>query len=439
MICKLAPPPAASTSPVWPVLVGTLSTVFDSIMVDAAPRQSVRKSTLVLTRRTVRNAHGYIPSLISTLVGATGSGGLRAVAFLGLVLDVAVRLRVGKETGKGMADGVGRGYVREAKEKILQFFTSQILSSKTPVPPHVTKALNDFVATEVTDEDVTKTVRPQMEKMLLRSPEVALPIVADFFSAFGTSPSAKGDAPGSSADLSAHVQPLLPSITSASRSTNAATRSKTCALFSVLIARVQSDTVRAISDELLNLLKSGKTSSPEQRAALFAMLASCPAGSSVSPVIADSLAAILPKETNEASLAAALNALAVHEAWCLNSDQALSPSVPKALVKGLQEAKAPLRKAACLAVGTLLWNINHTGASDTTTESLRTLGEALLPGLETNLKNAAANPLTNPAGPLEGYIAVALLEGRMTGWGSKSIGELLNILHIVSSVYQFKR
>jgi hypothetical protein len=50
--------------------------------------------------------------------------------------------------------------------------------------------------------------------------------------------------------------------------------------------------------------------------------------------------------------------------------------------------------------------------------------EGMLPGLEGALKTITANTLNSPAGPLEGYVAVAVLKGRLQNYsGSKKLND----------------
>lgn len=105
-----------------------------------------------------------IPSLIESLLKTSGTAAApRSLALLGLTLDVSLRLRAGSEPVKGLENGIGRGYIRSYKSQILQFYTTNIVSSKTQIVD--ISALNDFIKAEVTEEDVTQLVRPAMEKM----------------------------------------------------------------------------------------------------------------------------------------------------------------------------------------------------------------------------------------------------------------------------------
>ncbi|PWY99964.1 ARM repeat-containing protein [Testicularia cyperi] len=407
-----SPPKSIETSPLWEPLVHVLASTYDSILGDLSGRQSVRKNAVTLTRRTVRNSQSKIPSLFKLLTSsASAPTALRTAALLGEVVNVSIRLRVGSETVKGAPDGIGRGYVAAAKSDVLHFYSTQIVASKVAVPEHVLDAFDDFVAQHVTAEDLASTLRPQLEKMLLRSPEVALPVARKLFAA-------------AQSDVSPHVKPLLNAVLSASRSTNAQTRSKAVDLFAALSARLTDATAKgAVVDELLAVLKGGKAGTPEARASIYAMLSSVPAGKDAkSGAIAETIASLLAKETQEASMQAAVNCIAQHAAWLLRADQTPATAVSTALAKEMQNAKVPLRKATCLAIGDLFWNLG----SDQPTSATRAFAEALLPGFEANLKNASTNPLTAPGGPLEGYIATAILDSRLSTYGSDKIQAAAN-------------
>ncbi|SNX84044.1 related to translation activator GCN1 [Melanopsichium pennsylvanicum] len=407
--------PAPSTLPTWEPLVQLLATTYDSILADTIGRESVRKNAVTLTRRTLRNAHQYLPQLMCTLAAtSTTAAAIRSAALLGEAIGCCVRLRAGSEQVKGDPDGIGRGYVNDAKKEILTFYTTQLVASKTIVPEHSLRAFDDFIANQVTEQDLSSTLRPQLEKMLLRSPEVALPVAARLFTSVKV-------------DVGPHAKPLLNSVLSASRSTNAATRAKASDFFAALSARIANDDAAktAVVDELITILKGGKAATPEARTSIYSMLSSvAPGEAAKSSAVIEVVASLLAKEAQEASMHAAVSCIAHHLLWLLGeADKAPAASVSAALVKEMQNSKVPVRKAVCLAIGELFWSMT---GSQTATDATRTFAESLLPGFEANLKNASTNPLTAPGGPLEGYIAAAALEGRLTGLGSDKIDGVVN-------------
>lgn len=407
----LSEPPADSS--VWNSLVQTFGIIFDAVIGEpkhAAKPQSSVKSALVLARRTLRESHTMIPSIIDSITAnSSANTAIKLAPLLGLACDVALRLKTSTGSEKGQEGGVGRSYIESKRDSILAYYTNHILPSKTPVPAQAATALGDFFTAETDDETVATKLRPTMEKLLLRSPEVSMPVEEGFFRSCKR-------------DTSPHIKSLLPGIVSASKSSVAATRAKAVSLLSLLVERAQdAGVVQSVGDELLSLLKtSGKTASPDQRAALYEVLANFPSTLPVQDVVrrVEAAASLLPKETAESSVKFALVMLSqsldtlLRRATAQEGNESTS-KVAKAgeeLGKVLQHAKVPLRRLACSAVGDLLWRVDGSGEAHHR-EVGRALAEALLPALETNLKNASTNTLTSPSGPLEGYVAVALLEG----------------------------
>ncbi|TKY88745.1 hypothetical protein EX895_002376 [Sporisorium graminicola] len=406
--------PKSQPSSTWEPLVHLLATTYDALLADSTGRDSVRKNAITLTRRTLRNAHAFLPQLIHTLcAAATPATALRSAALLGEAVGVCVRLRAGSEQVKGAPDGVGRGYVHQAKKEILAFYSTHLVASKTPVSPHSLRAFDDFIAEQVSEQDLTSTLRPQLEKMLLRSPEVALPIATRLFTVVNV-------------DVAPHAKTLLTPVISASRSSNAATRTKAADFFSALSTRIRDDDAAkaTVVDELLAILKGGKAATPEARTSIYLMLSSlAPGQASKSSAVVELVASLLAKEAQEASMHAAVSCIAHHLQWLLaHADTAPAASVSTALAKEMQNSKVPIRKAVCLAVGDLFWSMADTQAA---TSATRAFAESLLPGFEANLKNASTNPLTAPGGPLEGYIAAAVLEGRLATLGSDKIDAVM--------------
>ncbi|EST09400.1 protein of unknown function DUF3554 [Kalmanozyma brasiliensis GHG001] len=407
--------PKPHSLPAFEPLVQLLATTHDTILSDTIGRDSVRKNAVALTRRKLRKAHACLPRLMSILCATpTPAAAIRSSALLGEAVGVCTRLRAGSEQTKGAPSGIGRGYIKDVKKEILAFYSTQIVASKTAVPEHSLRAFDDFVADQVTEQDLSATLRPQLEKMLLRSPEVALPIATRLFTAVKV-------------DVGPHAKPLLNPVISASRSSNAATRTKASDFFAVLSARIRDDDAAktAVVEELLAILKAGKAATPEARTSIYLMLSSvAPGEAAKSSTVVEVIASLLAKESQEASMHAAVVAIAHHLAWLLGQADALpATSVSAAITKEMQNAKVPIRKAVCLAVGDLFWSMT---AEQAATSATRAFAESLLPGFEANLKNASTNPLTAPGGPLEGYIAAAVLEGRLASLGSSKIDGVLS-------------
>lgn len=78
------------------------------------------------------------------------------------------------------AEGVSRGLLddkaRWLKEQdaLMNFYATNIVSSKVAVPPHVLEAFNPILPMVISLDILKDKLLPTAEKMLLRSPEVAL-------------------------------------------------------------------------------------------------------------------------------------------------------------------------------------------------------------------------------------------------------------------------
>lgn len=74
------------------------------------------------------------------------------------------------------------------------------------------------------------------------------------------------------------------------------------------------------------------------------------------------------------------------------------------LVKEMNGSKPALRRAACSLIGNVLFE-----STDINTGALDQFLQIAVPAFESNLKAVSSNPLTSPAGPLEGYVAISSL------------------------------
>lgn len=272
----------------------------------------------------------------------------------------------------------------------MSFYTSILLSAKNASSEPIVAALDEFIQIFLTADDL-KPVQSQMDKMCLRSPEIILPFMQHFYTHFS-------DISALSSSLTTSLDNTIQNL---SKSTNAAVRAGAVTLFAALVDRAQPDASQKVVVSTIDFLKSGKSVSADQRAARACMLAAVQPCDQ-SKAIIDAVITVLPKETNVIALQALMKAFSVHAKGLLSN---ASIDVAKVLVKGMTDAKPPLRKAVCIGVAEALWE------AESVSEAFQ---DALLPALEINIKNATTTPLTNTAGPLEGYIAVALLQHVLT-------------------------
>ena len=93
----------------------------------------------------------------------------------------------------------------------------------------------------------------------------------------------------------------------------------------------------------------------------------------------------------------------------LKPGQGIAKDQLTCISSGLNNAKPELKHLYCQLVGSILWEF-----CDTPSDSVQTFAEALVGSLEGNLKTIAASLLNSPAGPLEGYVAIATLLGPLS-------------------------
>lgn len=198
---------------------------------------------------------------------------------------------------------------------------------------------------------------------------------------------------------------LVPAILSASKSSNAETRAKSVVLLKSIVKRTsQPESLSKLATELLALPKAGKSASPEQRVALYSMVAAIP--SAASQVVVDTIPTLVAKEANEHALNAMAGALGQHLSTALTSDKAVAAAAATALGKELASPKLPTRRALSSAVASAVWAVHAQG--DKFSAEGEKLITSIAPALEGNLKTASACAPANAAGFLEGYVAVAL-------------------------------
>ena len=212
---------------------------------------------------------------------------------------------------------------------------------------------------------------------------------------------------------------LLPATLSASKSSNAETRTKAIRLFNVIASKCGDMAVRLkVLTEVLALPKTGKTASAEHRVCLFTMSASIPPSDDISTYVIETLAPLVGKETNEAALQALCNNIHIHLAHILRSDIAMSAATSSALSKDLNSSKVSTRRELSGGIGGAIWDI-HERSQQLSKEGEKFIG-VLASSFETNLQTASSNPASNPTGFLEGYVPAALALGPLANVSSMS-------------------
>ncbi|KAL4249154.1 TOG domain-containing protein [Abortiporus biennis] len=386
-----------SKSKAWEPLLTVIASLLDSLLDENTKvKSSIQKSALVRTRRALRSSPEHLTTVMQALISISKSAPspLLVVPLLGVSIDVKLRL-------KNVKDDSETKIPDATKSEIIAFYNATVLMSRTSVSHHVSHALHDFIKSSVQPEDLVNTILPTMEKALLRSPEISLSVISEFISAY--SHSIEGDT---------FRRLLAPSLNSA-RSTNPIVRTNATQLFRVLVPKTQSPADLELTvNEILTLPKSGKTAGPDHRIALYTMLGFLTPSPSASPSIVQSVIPLLSKETHEAAVAVLSPALAVHLTFCLQEGHALPKDSSNLIAKDLSNTKPVIRRAFYTLTGNALWKLGNLPNAATLE-----FAQAIQPALETSLKTVLANPLGAPAGPLEGYIAVALFLGPFASSG----------------------
>ncbi|WFD34946.1 translational activator of GCN4 [Malassezia cuniculi] len=358
-------------------LLSAVSIAYVQLLITSKGPDAVLHGVHRSTWRVIRNAHESIPKVLDILLGL---GTQEAVAFVGLVVDVCLHLRVGKETEKGAADGVGFSYVTAVKDKILQEYTTKIVASKKPVHESVIFSLELFFRRVVDAQSLEAHVLPTLDKMMLRSPEVVLPVAAALLS-FGN-----GDA------VIGHVcKSFVPSAQSA----NAATRAGAVTLAKAIKhAQISTDAANNVINTVCSTVKPGESRSVEQSETVYTVLENLPLEGTR---VEETLAAMIQKENQPVPLAAAVKALFERTK---SSGPMPKPAVDALLAK-LETPKAPLR-------GAVLGVLDDYCMKDRS-DHIAAILSSLVPALKTILKNGAGSALTSTESATDAAIATSLL------------------------------
>ncbi|KAG8955662.1 translational activator of GCN4 [Tulasnella sp. 424] len=382
-------------TPHWSILISLFATILDSVLDDSSnAKPTVRSSSLVHSRRAVRNHPNVIPKALSSslkLVEASSSP-TRFAPFIGLVIDVGIRIKPSKNITINVQDSL-----QESKGPVLNFYVNHILGSKSSLPRQTTSAFDDFFRNIVGEDDFSSALLPGIEQALSRGTPAAAEASAALLRAF------PHQIPNDT--LTRLIAPILSSL----KSTNTETRSATSSLLLHLADRLPSESdVKPAVSEILALLKGGKTTGPDHRIALYKILASIKPSNAISLDITTTALPLLVKETNEGVLSSIEEAVAAHFVFVVGQGSKLPTEVTTLLAKEMASLKIIVRRALSNIVGQAFWFQSSPPNADSKA-TLESLGKTVAPVLQTYLKAMSTNALNAPAGPREGYVAVSIL------------------------------
>lgn len=260
-------------------------------------------------------------------------------------------------------------------------------------------ALNDFITTYVSPEDLTKSILPTIDKSFLRSPEYSLPTITQFFSAYRHPLSTEA------------FQKLQQQLISNSKSSNPLIRTNCVQLFKAVVS-LDANISKIAVTELLTLPKTGKTAGPDHRCALYSMLSFLVPADDVSSTLVQSSIPLLAKETNDTAISTLASSLPSHISYVVKHT-GLPADITQLIAKEMANAKPAIRRAFVGLAGKIFFDEQDV----LQTEKGVQLAKGLLPSFEAALKSASLNPAS---GPFEGYVALSVLLGPFSKSGKFS-------------------
>jgi hypothetical protein len=387
-------------------LVDALSAALERTL--STRKSTLKHSAIVLTRRAFRavlNSKALGDDVVPTLVADISKKSARPTAgnapLLGVLAGVCARLPNQRDK------------FSKEKGQYFEFYTREIIGSRTVLPEHVANGLQDFFANFVSLADLQMRIVPAVEKALLRAPEVVLnSLIIPMMQALP-----------SNLDLSElllknFLNPLLSNI----KSTNQSVKTGALETFKVIASRCLMETVvDKIADEILNPLLQNKVASAEQKAIHYQMLSSLPGSSFLAKKLPISISKLATREANESVLDAATAALAKHTLYGLEGGVSLDASVIDAFVKGLSDKRINVRRIWSLRAADVVSTVSP--KSYTGTDSTKFLQSVLKVGVGMT-KEVLANPIQAAQNGLAtcAYIMTAL-----------SVSHLRDVRHVEES------
>lgn len=299
--------------------------------------------------------------------------------------------------------------MEELKINVWKYYGKDIIGSRTVIPDHISNGLNDFISSFATYEDLETQVWPQLEKSILRSPEIvfsgvipplcsAIPAQIDLSEVFA----------------SRFVKPLLSNL----KSTNATIRNGAIQAFQSLVSRCQAEkSLLKAAEEVITPLKTNKITNAEQRALHSQLPSAFPKLPELSQTIVRGLVQVFSREASEVALEPEIKAFCKHLSYLIESGTSVSDEVSNAVSKGCGDKRVNFRKLWLTNVCEFLWRLN---TEVLCTAKVSPFLRQVIGKLQQSFDEIAANPLPSSQSGIVslGYIMTALsvkLKGQKDG------------------------
>lgn len=145
------------------------------------------------------------------------------------------------------------------------------------------------------------------------------------------------------------------------------------------------------------------------------MLTMVPKHDAASVALVKALPTLIVKETNDSATSLLVRTLPSHLSHLFVRNTPIPPDVTTVIAKEMNNTKPAMKRAFVSIVGAALWDLDN--VSGPINDATKTFAKAISGALEACIKTVSANPLGATAGPLEGYVAVAILLGPLAASG----------------------
>ncbi|KAK2750719.1 translational activator of GCN4 [Myotisia sp. PD_48] len=369
----------------------------------ASTKSGLKHSAIIVARRALRSvlfveSHG--PALVRELalqLTKEVSSGYKNAPMLGVLCGVCARNSSIKPA------------LEEVKGEILQFYSKEIISSKSAPPRHIYDGVHDLFDSFVGVEDLQKFIWPPVEKAILRSPEVILsgPLIS-------LASAIPKNIDLSEVFLSSLCKPLLSNI----KSTNIEIRKGAVEAFEAFVSRCgDAKALLKVADEVVSPLK--KLANAEQRALYGQILQAIPTLPGVSQFILDGLSPTVARESNELAIESEIKAFCYHLSSLVSTGASVGKEHYAVLIKGCDDKRIGVRKLWLVNMGELFWAVDGSCVLSSQ-EFVEGCVNKVLPLLQKSFNEIAPNPIPSVQGGAVSmaYVLVALMCQKFKGQGA---------------------
>ncbi|KAG5518493.1 hypothetical protein PMAC_002889 [Pneumocystis sp. 'macacae'] len=305
------------------------------------------------------------------------------------------------------------------KDRIIDYYIKNVIESQIPLSKTVIAGLSDFFTYFITFEDFESKILLNLEKALLRTPEIILNgILKELI--LSLSPTI---------DISKSIyEKLLIPILNALKSSDANICRNSLETFELVIKKCTNhDYIQLIMEKIVFTLESGALFSLNHKLLHIKSLTYLPKSLKLTKSVLSFLVSYIYRETNENISIALIESFFSYFTYIISVTNEISDDYIKLIKNGFMEIASEVRRTWFNEFGNIIWNHRYN-----LNKQIMYLIEKVLILLWEIYKNILINPLQSIQNKttIEGYLCTVIFVNIIYNWKNENISNIEDSLFI---------